>query len=169
MDKVDKNGHRAFEREHVPASKEFHISTRNNSEYKWQTSHVVGALEIESEPDLNFRTMTAHLGTQHKVDEYLAAQKAFDDLGLRDSFVQAAEGVPFQRSCCGLIRDDVKMIRMLVPYLNETWVPHANELLKSSGFRVDCFDWSWSHVIGQGETHIFLIRFHEIHHNQPVT
>ena len=169
---------RLVEREHVPPDKEFRISTRENSEYKWQANkHVIGALEIDSEPDLNLRqpyselvrheahmknaaTTTTAINRSAKFKE---AQRVYnEEFHLHESFIEAAEGFPVQMACCGLIRNDEKTIRLMTPYLNKTWVPAANEKLKSKGFKVDCYVWKWSHISGQSESHVLLIRFYEI-------
>lgn len=170
---------RLVEREHVPPEKEFHVSTRENSEYKWQTNkHIIGALEIDSEPDLNLRqpfselvrhepnkknTTTTTTTATNRSAKFKEAQRVYDEeFHLHESFIEAAEGFPVQMGCCGLIRNDEKTIRKMTPYLNQTWVPAANEKLKTKGFKVDCYVWKWSHISGQSESHVLLIRFHEI-------
>ncbi len=150
-----------LEREHVPHNKEFHASTRQNSEYKWHAKHVVGALEIDSDLNLNLRgVMKPHVANDFTADKFDEAQKVFEELNLRDSFIEAAEGFPVETSCCGLIADDARTIRKLVPHLNKTWVVEANKLLHPKGFKVDCYVWHWSHISGQSESYLLLIRFH---------
>jgi hypothetical protein len=152
-----------LDRDDVPNGKEFHTSTRQNSQYKWQTKHVVGALEIECQPDLNLRgQMTPQNSNVLRSDKFEEAQAAFDELGLRDSFIEAAEGFPKETCCCGLIQDDQKTIKYLAPHLNKTWGKEANIKLKPKGYKVDCFNWSWNNISGSSETHILLIRFHEL-------
>jgi hypothetical protein len=140
-------------RDPVPSFKDFHLSTRENSVYKWQNRKVVGALEIESEPDLNFHSMIPNPGTStcYKYERFHAAHKAFRDFGLHKLFLEVATSFPARMSCFGMIQDDVKTIRALVPYLNETWVPRANIVLMS-----------WSHISGRSESNILLIRFHDL-------
>ena len=158
-----------LEREHVPPEKEFHVSTRENSEYKWQRKHVIGALEIDSEPDLNLRQAFSQL-VRHELKnnptamaKFNEAQRVYEDeLQLHESFVEAAVGFPVEMTCCGLIQNDEKTIRKMVPHLNETWVRTANDKLKSKGFKVDCYRWKWSHISGQSESHVLLIRFYEL-------
>jgi hypothetical protein len=65
-----------------------------------------------------------------------------EEFQFRKSFTEAAEGFPVQMACCGLIQNDEKTIRKMVPYLNETWVHAANDKLKSKGFKVDCYVWN---------------------------
>ena len=161
---------RFLECEPVPHEKQFAVSTRENSEYKWHTKkHVIGALEIESEPDLNVRQPFSEL-VRHELENNPTASAKFkealrvyeEEFQLHKSFIEAAEGFPVQMACCGLIRNDEKTIRKMVPYLNETWVHAANDKLKSKGFKVDCYVWKWSHISGQSESHVLLIRFHEL-------
>jgi hypothetical protein len=113
---------------------------------------------------LNFHSMIPNPGTStcHKYERFHAAHKEFRDFGLHKLFLEVATSFPARMSCFGMIQDDVKTIRALVPYLNETWVPRANIVLMSVGFRVDCFHWSWSHISGRSESNILLIRFHDL-------
>jgi hypothetical protein len=152
-----------LKREHVPNDKAWRPSTRENSEYKWQTKFVVGALEVDSQPDLNIRgPMTPHNGMELRAGRFGEAQAAFKELNLRESFIEEADTFPFVKSCCGLIRDDAKTIKRLAPHLNETWCKEANKKLKEKNFKVDCFVWSWNNIAGPSETVVLLIRFHEV-------
>eukprot|EP00545_Synedropsis_sp_CCMP1620_P013016 CAMPEP_0119013604 /NCGR_PEP_ID=MMETSP1176-20130426/8561_1 /TAXON_ID=265551 /ORGANISM="Synedropsis recta cf, Strain CCMP1620" /LENGTH=167 /DNA_ID=CAMNT_0006966707 /DNA_START=99 /DNA_END=602 /DNA_ORIENTATION=+ len=152
-----------LKREHVPEDKEWRPSTRENSDYKWQTQFVVGALEVDCMPDLNLGgPMTPHNSVALRAPRFEEAQAAFKECGLRESFVEEAETFPFVKCCCGLIRDDPKTIKRLGPHMNETWVEDANKKLKDKGFKVDCFVWSWNNISGASETIVLLIRFHAL-------
>ena len=162
-------GERFMEREHVPHEKEFHMSTRENSEYKWYQHHkdIIGALEIESEPDLYLRKpfseLTRHDTNPPHTDEFQKALQVYhDELNLHTDFVSAAEAFPPEMSCCGLIQNDKKTIRKMVPHLNETWIKDANTKLQSKSLKIDCFIWRWSHISGPSESYILLIRFHKL-------
>lgn len=152
-----------LKREHVPDDKAWRPSTRDNSEYKWQTQFVVGALEVECQPGLNVRgPMKDHNSMQLRADRFTEAKAAFKEFRLRESFIEEAEAFPFVKSCCGLIRDDAKTIKRLGPHMNETWAIDANKKMKDKGFKVDCFVWSWNNITGPSETFVLLIRFHAL-------
>lgn len=152
------------EREEVPAAKRWHPSTRDNSMYKWQADpFVVGALEVHSEPGLDAHREMKPLSVSEARDEAFAeARQAWKDEQLRKSFIDCCEQVPVETCCCGLITDDDRTIKNLVPYLNNVWVPEANTKLEKHGFHVSVFLWHWSNIEGKSETTIILIRFHEI-------
>jgi hypothetical protein len=151
-----------FESEDVPDDKMFRVSTRANSDYKWQTEGVVGAFEVSSQPGLDltapFSTM---LGKGSCEAKWREAQKIWKSMNLRDSFVEAAQGIPVETCCCGLITDDKATMEEMVPRLNETWAKSVNEKLEEKGFFLDIHLWTWSNISGQSTTDILLIRVHE--------
>lgn len=155
-----------FEQEEgVPASKKYMISTRDNSGYKWQHDpHILGALEVPCDPVLH---LTGEYTTRHVVDRVEAFDKAievWEEMGLREEFIKAAQSVPSQTCCCGWIPDDDGTIKGLVPALNRHWVKEVNKKLMhdGKGFRIDVFLWQWHNATGKSETNIILIRFFEM-------
>jgi hypothetical protein len=84
-----------LEQEAVPANKKYMISTRENSEYKWQTDPaIVGGLEVPSDPyfrldgEYNSRPVP---GKQHEFDRAL---QIWESMGLRQEFQKSAEAGP---------------------------------------------------------------------------
>jgi len=151
----------------VPKDKKWHASTRANSQDKWKLDakrgDPVGALEVQSEPSLDFREPLSPLvGGQDDADLWRRAQEAWKAEGLRTKLVEASKGVPVESCCCGLVPDDEKRIKDMVPYLNRHFVPVANEALREHGFEVDAFLWWWHNLQGKSETTIVLIRFFEV-------
>lgn len=156
------HGEGAFERDNVPDNKDLRPSTRENSEYKWQTKGCVGALEIQSEPDLDLHeTMKPHNAKVAMESAFQEAQAAFEG-DLRKSFIEAAEGVPVVTCCFGIIQNDQKTIKQMVPHLNETWVKEANSKLEEKGFKLDCYIWTWSNISGASESTVLMIRFFQL-------
>ncbi|GKY96365.1 hypothetical protein MPSEU_000596100 [Mayamaea pseudoterrestris] len=162
----------------VPLDKHYHVSTRHNSQYKWQQhAHrnvvIVGALEVPSEPYLNIHasqyferrveTEKSNDDQQHTDNDQVFdhALENWKRLKLHQDFVSAAQSVPVETSCCGLVADDDATLRTLVPHLNETWIVTVNERLsrENAGFQLDVFLWNWSNVMGKSQTNILLIRF----------
>jgi hypothetical protein len=151
-----------FETEDVPANKDFHASTRDNSKNKWCNGSVVGCFEVASEPDLDYKEELVPMsGEPEDREAFLRAQQAWDSLKLGDTFVSACDCAPKEYGCCGLVPDLEETKKSLVTYLNKTWVKHANEQLESSNNKVDVFLWVWHNISGKSETRIILIRFHD--------
>lgn len=92
------------------------------------------------------------------------AMKCWDELKLRDSFIEACDKFPKGSCCCGLLTDDDTTIKKWVPQLNETWVKSTNKTILEhrGGFKIECFHWNWQNASGKAETNIFLIRFYEM-------
>jgi hypothetical protein len=107
-----------FEQEEVPKGKQYMISTRENSRYRWQDGpNVIGALEVHSEPDFN---PTEHLKSKcapEREEDFDKTQEVWDEMKLRDEFVEACEGIPKSTCCCGLIPDDDSTIKELARVL----------------------------------------------------
>mmetsp|Transcript_30038 Transcript_30038/g.42592 ORF Transcript_30038/g.42592 Transcript_30038/m.42592 type:complete len:159 (-) Transcript_30038:200-676(-) len=152
-----------FEQENVPEGKVFRASTRDNSHNKWQTKHVVGSMEVESEPVLNVRSDLRPLNPKvTREARWREAQNAWDELFLRKTFIEASESIPIELCCCGFLPDNTATIKKISLHLNQTWVKDANKKLQGRGFKVDTFVWSWHNLSGQSQTHILLIRFHDL-------
>ena len=157
------------QQQHIPLNKHLQISTRLNSQYKWQSRDVIGALEVPSEPYLNLRasrylerTSTAAVGNDH---DFQQALQLWNTLNLQADFVAAATSMSVETSCCGLVTDDDKTLHKLVPHLTRVWIPKVNEQLlaaSSSNIRLDLYVWSWHNAMGKSETNILLIRFHRV-------
>lgn len=157
----------AFQREKVPENKEFRMSTRENSEYKWKTGKVVGAFEVSSHPTLDLlEPLKPMLASAQYAEKWLEAQELWKSMHLRKSFVEAAKSVPAKTCCCGMITDDKETMNDMVPFLNNTWAKEANKKLEDKGLYVDTYLWRWSNISGEANTIIMLIRFHEIQ-NDP--
>mmetsp|Transcript_17240 Transcript_17240/g.49413 ORF Transcript_17240/g.49413 Transcript_17240/m.49413 type:complete len:177 (-) Transcript_17240:1018-1548(-) len=151
----------------VPKDKKWHASTRENSQDKWKTDKrrgdTVGALEARSEPTLDVHEpLTPLIGSENDQGRWQRAQDAWKTEGLRKKLVEASENCPVESCCCGLIPDEEKRIKDMVPYLNRHFVPVANEALKKHGFEIDAFLWWWHNLQGKSETTILLIRFYEV-------
>lgn len=160
---MPKHGEGVFERADVPDDKDLRASTRDNSEYKWKAKGCVGALEVRSEPDMDLHAkMKEHNKSVITEEAFREALAAFDELGLRKSFIEAAEGVPVVTCCFGIIQDDHKTIKRIVPALNDTWVKEANSKLEEKGFKLDCYIWSWSNISGASESTVLMIRFFQL-------
>eukprot|EP00567_Pseudictyota_dubia_P018841 CAMPEP_0197433820 /NCGR_PEP_ID=MMETSP1175-20131217/1631_1 /TAXON_ID=1003142 /ORGANISM="Triceratium dubium, Strain CCMP147" /LENGTH=305 /DNA_ID=CAMNT_0042962321 /DNA_START=403 /DNA_END=1320 /DNA_ORIENTATION=+ len=148
------------------------FSTRDNSMYKWQNKKgIVGCLEVQSEPMFDYEERLKPLmgivqNSEEKEEEYMLsfgkAVAAWDNLDMRQSFVAACRSMPVSTLCCGLMRDEDKTVRDLVPHLNQVWSEHASERMESAGFSVDCFLWSWRNLQGKSETLVLLVRFFDL-------
>ena len=152
----------------VRKDKRWLASTRENSQDKWKVDKrgegrgTVGALEVQSEPALDFHEPPAPLiGSESDPDKWQRAQDAWAKEGLRKQLIEAAKNCPVETCCCGLIPDEEKRVKDMVPYLNRHFVPVANEALKKHGFEIDAFLWWWHNLQGKSETTIVLIRFFE--------
>jgi hypothetical protein len=153
-----------FEQEEVPDRKLFRgFSTRDNSDYKWQRARgIVGALEVYSQPYLNLQeALTPRHVTAH-TEVFQDALHKWEELKLRETFIEACDSLPRKKCCCGLLADDDATIKEFVPLLNENWIKLANKKLLDAGFKVDCFLWNWQNASGKSETNILLIRFYEL-------
>jgi len=151
-----------LEEENVPQYKRYMISTRGNSEYKWQAApHVIGALEVPSDPYFN---LSGDFTVRHVSGKEDAFDKALDDwrgMSLKSDFQKAAENGPKETCCCGALPDDDETIKCLVPALNKGWVKRTNTRLldEQKHFTLDVFLWQWHNATGKSETNILLIRF----------
>lgn len=159
----------AFETEDVPNEKMFRSSTRENSDYKWKSAGVVGAFEVVSQPELDLseplKPMLSNLKYTEKWEE---AQQLWESMNLRKSFVQAAEDIPVETCCCGMIMNQNETLYSMIPQLNETWVTSVNKKLEKNEFYVDVYLWCWSNISGQATTNILLIRIHELKHGKQL-
>jgi hypothetical protein len=151
------------EQDVVPPNKRFLFSTRDNSDYKWQRARgVVGCLEVKSEPFLCTSALMRPRFVVGKEQVFEHAMKCWEELNLRDSFIQACDLLPKETCCCGLMPDDDATIKEWAVQLNETWVKSTNKKLMERGVKLECFHWNWQNASGKAETNIFLIRFYEI-------
>lgn len=149
-----------IETENVPQDKKMHMSTRENSKYKWLNGNVIGALEVASEPDLDYtEELVPHSGNSNDLEAWKRAQEAWTTLKLNASFVSACNAIPPETCLCGMISDDEETKKTLVKELNKSWVKEANEKLAS--FKVDVFLWHWTNLSGKSESRVILIRFHD--------
>jgi hypothetical protein len=150
--------------EQVPDSKRHMISTRENSYYKWQASNVVGALEIPSEPDLDYRLEYEKRPVSGQDKRFETFMTDWDELKLGDEFIKACEGIPLEVCCCGLMTHTDNTIKSMASLLNEGWMTKTNERLLKEGkeFQMDAFIWSCNNATGKAETLILLIRFFDI-------
>jgi hypothetical protein len=146
-----------------PKSSSKFISNRENSDFKWQRARgVVGALEVNCEPDFTYKDELLPRYTLSREAVFNDALNTWGDLKLQDSFVKACEGLPVSTCCCGFLNNDDATIRDFVPLLNEGWVKSANKRLLEKGVKVDAFLWNWQNASGKAETNILLIRFFEL-------
>lgn len=151
-----------IETENVPEDKRMHQSSRDNSNYKWLKGNVVGALEVASEPDLDYNEdLVPHAGETEDRDAWVRAENAWETLKLQTSFVSACDGIPKETCFCGMVADDEETKKTLVKELNKSWVKEANEKLASYNTKVDVFLWVWHNISGKSESRVILIRFHD--------
>jgi hypothetical protein len=151
-----------FEQEEVPKDKKFMISTRENSVYRWNDGpHVIGALEVQSEPDFNPRDDLQNRSFPDREADFDKTQEVWDDMKLRDEFVAACEGIPKMTCCCGLIPDDDNTMKEVARVLTKGWIKSVNKRLaeREEKFKIDMYVWSWHNATGKAETNILLIRF----------
>lgn len=151
-----------FEQEEVPKGKKYMISTRENSAYRWQDGpHVIGALEVHSEPEFTPQEhLEAHC-TLAREEDFDKTQEVWEEMNLRDEFVEACEGIPRATCCCGIIPDDDSTIKELARILKRGWIKSVNKRLaqREEKFKIDVFVWNWHNATGKAETNILLIRF----------
>jgi hypothetical protein len=159
-----------FEQEEVPKGKKYMISTRGNSEYKWQDSpHVIGALEVDSEMGFQPGNPLKSRSVLSREEDFDKTQEVWDEMKLRDEFIKACEGGPKSTCCCGLIPDDDSTIKDLGPVLTRGWIKSVNKRLakREEKFKIDVFVWNWHNPTGKAETNILLIRFLDRSIKQP--
>jgi hypothetical protein len=150
------------EEENVSTGKQFMISTKENSDHKWQNMPtVVGCLEVPSVPDFQPHAKFIARPVEGRLDIFQACLEKFDALQLRSDFANACDSVVPSTCCCGLFPDEDDTIRNVSALLASGWGKNTNRLLKheQSNFQVDVFLWSWHNVTGKTETIILLIRF----------
>ena len=146
--------------EDVPSNKLFRPSTRDNSNYKWQSEGVLGALELTCDPYLDLHKQYKPINTKvAREDQFEEALKVWEDMDLRTSFIECAETVPVETVCCG-IRDNLKTLESVRNHVNKTWTKETNKKLKPYNISVDCFIFSWNNL-SAATTDILLIRIHE--------
>ena len=144
--------------------RDFKASTKVNSDFKWKTNRsVVGALEVVTDPDLDLRAkMIVHqiIGFE---DEFMEFYRIWEDLKLRDKFIEAFENIAPETTCCGMVTSQDKTIKHNARILNLGWVKSMNEkILEKEGFRISVYVWHWSNISGKSETVIPMIRFHSL-------
>lgn len=151
-----------IETEDVPEEKRMHQSSRENSNYKWLKGNVIGALEVASEPELDYNEeLVAHAGKTEDRDAWVRAEGAWETLKLHASFISACNDIGKETCFCGLVTDEEETKKTLVKELNKTWAKEANEKLASFDTKVDLFLWHWSNISGKSESKVILIRFHD--------
>jgi hypothetical protein len=139
------------------------FATKDNTGYKWQRARgVVGALEVSCEPVLRLRDDMTPRYVAGREKTFQDALQAWEDMKLREAFIQACESLPAEVCCCGIMRDDETTIKEFVPLLNDTWCKVATKKLMKRGIKVDAFLWNWQNASGKAETNILLIRFWEL-------
>lgn len=139
------------------------FSNRDTEAFKWQRARgVVGALEVKSEPNFKYREELIPHSVKGREKVFEDAHKAWEDLNLRQEFVEACDSLPRERCCCGLLRDHEGTKKEFVNLLNENWMKTANKKLLGKGLKIDCFLWNWQNASGKAETNILLIRFIEL-------
>jgi hypothetical protein len=144
------------------------FSRRENAGYKWKHERtVVGALEVASEPILDLRgTMKEHKASSEE-GHFRNCLRIWEEKRLRESFIEAFEGIPPQTRCCGTVMDYDAMVKFNVPDLNEVWAKSlSDKYFVEKGYRLDLFEWRWSNPTGKAETVVLMIRFHTL---QPKT
>ena len=139
------------------------VPNRQNSDYKWQRARgVVGALEVHSEPRFNPEADMEPRYVANRKDVFADALQSWNELNLRQSFIEACRRLPQELCCCGLVVDEDATIKRFVDRLNNGWCKKANKVLQDKGFKVDCFVWNWQNAGGKAETNLLLIRFFEL-------
>jgi hypothetical protein len=84
-----------LEQEPVPANKRYMISTRENSEYKWQNDDsLLGALEVPSDPYFRLDGEYNERPVVGKEGSFGKALEVWEQMNLRKEFQKAAENGP---------------------------------------------------------------------------
>mmetsp|Transcript_17255 Transcript_17255/g.47188 ORF Transcript_17255/g.47188 Transcript_17255/m.47188 type:complete len:201 (+) Transcript_17255:142-744(+) len=150
-------------KESVPAKGNV-ISTRDNSDYKWQQQRsVIGALEVPSEPDLDFSGELLPRYVKGSESAFDDALEIWNEQKLRKQFIKACKNVPPASFCCGMLTDKDAWIKNIQKSLTKGWVKATNQKFRSEQklFMLDVFIWNWHNATGKSKTSILLIRFHE--------
>lgn len=140
---------------------------KGSSDIQWQRAKmVVGALEVKSypfvQPKEDMKPMYTNNETETK-SKFEDALQVWEDLNLRKSFTKACADLPDTDCCCGSTSsDNASTIKQYVHLLNEGWVKHANNKLKTRGFKIDSFLWNCQNTSGKSANNVLLIRFFEI-------
>lgn len=139
------------------------FSTRLNSGFKWQVDKsVVGAMEVQSKPYFDPSAKMKEQAVVDKEESFKECCKLWKEFGMRKSFIEAVEMIPPKTTCFGLINNDSKTVRNIVPLLNQGWCSGMNEKIKDRGYKISCFVWSWNNVTGHSKSVVLLIRFHRL-------
>ena len=84
-----------LEQETVPANKRYMISTRENSEFKWQNDPtLLGALEVPSDPYFRLDGEYSSRPVAGKEGPFDKALEVWEQMNLRQEFQKAAETGP---------------------------------------------------------------------------
>lgn len=137
------------------------ISTRDNSNYKWQDKGVLGALEIPSQPNLELNGEYIPRCAPGKEALFDQALTLWNERKWREGFIEACENIPKATWCCGLLPDDDQTIRDMQGKLNKGWIKAMNQILRAErkDFMMDVFIWQWHNATGKSLTLILLVRF----------
>lgn len=148
--------------------KESFFVAKGSSDLKWQRNKmVVGALQVKSEPYFqpkeDMKPLYRSDGCAVAKSKFEVALQGWEDFKLLKSFIKACDDLPDSVCCCGLSQSDISSsIKQYVTLLNDGWVKHANKKLKTRGFKIDAFYWSWQNTSGKSQTSVLLIRFFEL-------
>lgn len=138
-------------------------STKYNADFKWKhEKSVVGALEVETNPELDLRAEMIRHCVPGYGPQFNAYYEVFKELKLRDEFIKAFESIPPVTTCCGKVTCQDETIKNNAKLLNKGWVKATNKKVFKHGFRLSIFVWRWSNVAGKAETVIPMIRFHTL-------
>ena len=122
---------------------------------------MIGALEVKSQPVINFESDLRKKKVIGREKHFKNALQVWEEKNLRQQFVETASSVPASTCLCGLVQDDEKTVRHVMPVLNQ-WADTVNkEELRDTGFRIDCFLWTWNNASGKAKSNIVLVRFHK--------
>jgi hypothetical protein len=136
-------------------------SMRRRGVAKWQTdSSVIGALQVPSDLDFEYRGKYSERHIRNKEDEFGECSRFWNERKLKRSFIEACDSIPPSTQCCGLMNDSKKTIQEAASLLNSGWVKAMNKNIRSDGFKISCYAWTWHNATGKAETTVLLIRFH---------